>query len=465
MQSKPFDAADSVGQPVARRFATELSVITRLALPVALSEGGVVLLGLVEFAILGRRSTTVLAGAAVGRTLSLLALAPVIGIAAAVEPLSAQAVGAGDAVSSYRTLQASLRVGVATAAVCALLAVLSTYLLTACGVEPQVAAPARAFLIGQSPGLVLTATYLAGKAYLQTHNRTSPAFVAVICANILNVFVCSLLVGGDEQLVELGMPPIGLPPLGALGAGLASSIASVVLSGFVLVAVRRVRPRALAADVRMPTALLIRIGSSIGVQALAELGAISATGVFASRFGAVPVSAHQIALGLISVAYMGNVGLGIATSVRVGQAVGAGAAVRPAGLAGLAVGVACTTALSACLVIFSGDITRLFSPDPAVIALGARLLVLAAVVQLFQGAQAVLAGALRGMADAWYPLLANVVAHWFIGVPLGLTLAYWQHYGPVGLWWGLFTGNLLVALLLGKRFISMSSRTIRRVVD
>jgi len=73
---------------------------------------------------------------------------------------------------------------------------------------------------------------------------------------------------------------------------------------------------------------------------------------------------------------------------------------------------------------YSTFIARLFSPDPNVIRVGASLLVVAAAFQLFDGIQTVATGALRGTGDTQTPMLANLVAYWFIGLPLGCVLCF-----------------------------------------
>ena len=95
-------------------------------------------------------------------------------------------------------------------------------------------------------------------------------------------------------------------------------------------------------------------------------------------------------------------------------------------------------------------ISRLFSPDPIVIRTGAQLLLVAAAFQLFDGMQIVATGALRGTGDTRTPMLANLVAYWFLGLPLGYFLCFKMHWGVVGVWAGLCFGLMLIgsALLL-----------------
>ena len=116
----------------------------------------------------------------------------------------------------------------------------------------------------------------------------------------------------------------------------------------------------------------------------------------------------------------------------------------------MAIGVGFMAASGLVFVTFSTAIARLFSHDPAVVHVGAKLLLVAAAFQLFDGMQIVATGALRGTGDTRTPMLANLVAYWFLGLPLGYFLCFHLHWGVVGVWAGLCFGLMLIgtALLL-----------------
>ncbi|MCL2726592.1 MAG: hypothetical protein FWD69_19405, partial [Polyangiaceae bacterium] len=95
-------------------------------------------------------------------------------------------------------------------------------------------------------------------------------------------------------------------------------------------------------------------------------------------------------------------------------------------------------------------------------SLGVTLLRIAAAFEIFDGVQVVAAGALRGAGDIHYPFLATLGAHWTIGFPLALLLAFHAGWGAPGLWWGLLVGLVLVAFLLTDRFLRISRGLIKR---
>jgi MATE family multidrug resistance protein len=190
-----------------------------------------------------------------------------------------------------------------------------------------------------------------------------------------------------------------------------------------------------------------------------------------SRFGAAALAAHQICLGISSVTFMVPTAIGQASTVRVGFHLGAGdpGLARQAGFLSLGLGIAFMALAAACLRLSAAPIIHLFisSDDPllpAILTMGKQLIALAALFQIFDGAQAVAAGALRGLRDTRVPLLAALLGYWGIGLPLGVLLAFFLKWGPTGLWWGFVAGLALVSSLLCWRF-SLKSKARRQERD
>lgn len=450
--------ADSSTRVEARRIAA-------LAAPIALAQFGITALGLVDVAVLGHAAPVELGGAAIGRSIAFVAVALGLGATNALEPLAAQAVGAREPLGAWRAFVATLFACGLVWVPCALLAYASTWALVPLGIDPDLVPVARAFLVPQLPGMLLFSFFLAAKVYLQAHKRTGPSLFAAVIANVVNLVVCNVLVRGDEPFAALGLPALGLPRLGAFGAGLASTVASLVLAGWVFVAAFRLRPAGSVNAPRepLPIAKVLRLGMPVGLQVLAEIGVFSFVSVIAGRLGKVPVSAHQIAIGLASFTFMGALGIGGATAVRVGYAVGEGRSTRLSGLVGIALGAIFMSACAVSFLLVRRPLVSIFTEDPATAELAASLLGVAAAFQLFDGVQAVAAGALRGAGDVRFPFAINVAAHWLVGLPLSLYLAFVVGWGARGLWWGLMAGLAVVAVALLLRFLSLSKRLIARV--
>jgi MATE family multidrug resistance protein len=94
--------------------------------------------------------------------------------------------------------------------------------------------------------------------------------------------------------------------------------------------------------------------------------------------------------------------------------------------------------------------------DPAntrVIAFAVSFLAFAALFQIFDGAQAVASGMLRGLHDTTVPMIYAAIGYWGIGLPLGALLAFRFGFAGTGIWIGLASGLAAVAVLLLARWL------------
>jgi multidrug resistance protein, MATE family len=154
--------------------------------------------------------------------------------------------------------------------------------------------------------------------------------------------------------------------------------------------------------------------------------------------------------GFAALTFMVPLGISSAAAVRVGHQLGRGDPTRAhlAGWSAILLGAGFMTCTGLVFVTASKQIARLFSPDLAVIRVGATLLLVAAAFQLFDGLQTVATGALRGSGDTRTPMLANLVAYWFIGLPFGYVLCFRFGWGALGIWIGLCIGLMIIGSAL-----------------
>jgi MATE family multidrug resistance protein len=177
--------------------------------------------------------------------------------------------------------------------------------------------------------------------------------------------------------------------------------------------------------------------------------------VFTASFGSASVDANQIALGLASFTFMGALGVSGATAVRVGHAVGARdhEAARRSGLTGIALGAAAMGIGAIVFATIPSVLVRFFSQDSEIVEIGTALVRVAALFQLFDGMQAVGAGALRGAGDVRFAFAGGVVSYWVIGLPLALFFGVAHGHGALGMWWGLSVSLVAAAIIFLVRFI------------
>lgn len=272
---------------------------------------------------------------------------------------------------------------------------------------------------------------------------------------VLNVVLNWILIYGN----------LGAPALGLAGAGWATLAARVII---LVVLVAWLRGRSVFRPVWPDTWLrglrgedfrvLLRIGLPAAVMLFFEVAAFMAAALMMGWLGANALAAHQIALSCAGFVFMFPLGLSMAVGMRVSKAVGEGRIDLARPIVGGALAMTCLMmATSAALFWIAGPwLACGFVDDPAVVALAAQLLVVAAIFQLFDGAQVVGAGALRGLTDVRVPALITFVAYWLLAIPGGYVLGLHTKLGAIGIWSGLAAGLAIAAVLLAWRFLRMT---------
>jgi len=261
---------------------------------------------------------------------------------------------------------------------------------------------------------------------------------------------------------------LGFPPLGALGSGIATAcVFWIEALAFLAYIATRHHYRALALfshfDRPKPQAIgeLLRIGVPMGVSLFMEASLFVAVALAIGTLGTDVVASHQIAINVASVTFMVPLGIAMATTVRVGHAVGRGDAegVRDAGLVGLGLTLIAQGVSAALMLTIPEHIAGLYTEDTGVIVLAAQLLILAGLFQFSDGLQVAASGALRGLKDTRVPMLITTFAYWGVGMPVGWWLAFRAGLGARGMWMGLIAGLSMAAVLLTTRFWRLARST------
>jgi multidrug resistance protein, MATE family len=446
----------------------ELGALVGLALPLCLGHLAHQLMFIVDAALLGRYDEASLAGAGLaGNTLfavTVLGIGTIMGL----DTLLPQALGAGEQGRARAQFASGLQLAlILTVPISAVVAVFAL-LLPRSGVEAGVAAEAAVHLYGRLPGIAAMLLYATTRSYLQAHHVIRPIVVAMVVGNVVNGLVAWLFIFGDRGLEWLGLPGVGMPAMGAFGAGLATSLvgwASLLVCWLGVRSLHRSRPAGPPSRQAGHARAIVRLGAPVGLQLLAEVGIFTLTGFLAGTMGRLPSAAHQVALVLASFSFSIALGIGAATSVQVGRAIGAGDthAARRAGALGMAVGAGLMGSAGLVFLAFPGQLAALFTDDQAVRAAAIPLLRIAAVFQLSDAIQAVSAGALRGVGATRFTFIANLVGHYAIGFPVAVLLGFSLDMGAAGLWWGLSIGLTGVAIAQSHRFRRLTSRPVARV--
>lgn len=418
-----------------------------LAGPVVLAEIGWVSMAIVDTIVVGPLGPAAIGAVGIGSILFQAVAIFGMGLLLGLETLVSHAHGAGRLEECHRWLVHGVGLSLLVAPVLTALAFAGIAFLPMWGFSGEVlrlTAPYLRVLVWSLLPLLL---YAAFRRYLQALAIVKPVTFALVSANLINAVGAWALVYGH----------LGLPTMGTTGSGVATLLSRIYLAAFLGAAVvyhdRRHRVSLFAVGWRLTwrrLSRLVRLGFPAAAQVTLELGVFAAASALAGKLDAVSLASHQVTLNLASLTFMVPLGLASAGAVRVGHAVGRqdprGAALS--GWTALALGVGFMALAALAFVVVPRPLFHLFTFNEEVVSLGARLLLVAAMFQMFDGLQGVATGVLRGLGDTRTPMITNLVGHWLLGLPLGYALCFRWDWGVVGLWVGLSLGLITVALVL-----------------
>lgn len=454
------------------RLRRELRATALLSAPLVVGQLSSMGMNVIDTVLAGRHGTQTLAAIGIGAPAWSVVILLCIGVLMAVPPSVAQLDGAGRRAEIGPLVRQALWLALALGlGLFALMRVAP--LALAHFVAPEVMRGVEGFLHGISWGAPALALYFGLRYTAEGVAWTVPTMVVGASGLVLLLPLGWALMDGWGALPELGAGGLGLAT--AIVLWLQVAVMATTLARSRRCADLRLFERLDAPDPR-EIAQLLRLGVPMGIAIFMEGSLFVATALLIATLGTVPIAAHQVAILAASAAFMVPLGVAMGTTVRVGQAKGAGDAegVRWAAKAGWIIGVATQTASALLLALGGAWIAALITDDPAVIAMAATLMLFAALFQYTDGLQAISAGALRGLKDTRVPAWITVLSYWGLGLPTGVLLGgvgadggerlvVGLGWGPTGYWVGLIVGLSVAAVLLTWRFLALSSRDLRRV--
>jgi multidrug resistance protein, MATE family len=428
-------------------FRSELAPLLRLAVPVVLAELGWMSMGLVDTVMVAPLGPAAIGAAGIGNALHIAFAIFGMGLLLGLDTLVAQAYGAGDHSDCHRWLLHGLLLAAILAVPLTATCLVVLVAIPSLGFHPEVLPLLRSYFAVALWGTLPLLLYAAVRRYLQGIHAVAPVAFALVSANLVNAGANYVLIYGH----------LGMPALGVAGSAWATVLARVYLFVVLLLAARhydRLRDSGLATVSRRVSVdrlrKLWRLGLPAASQISIEVAAFAAATALAGRLDPISSASHQLALNIAATAFMVPLGIASAGAVRVGNRIGArdpeGA--RRAGWTAIGLGGVFMSATALLFVAAPRTLIGLFAPGPDVLALGASLVLIAAVFQLFDGLQAVATGALRGLGETRTPMLVNLVGHWMLGLPLGAILCFALGVGVRGLWVGLSVGLIVCGVIL-----------------
>jgi len=280
-----------------------------------------------------------------------------------------------------------------------------------------------------------------------------------LIANIVNAFTNWLLIFGNW----------GFPALGLDGAGWATFASRIFMALALMIFVmnnkffKQYDVSFHFRSINWPVIKkILSLGLPSGIQYFFEVGAFSFAVIMVGWLGTKQLAAHQIAINLASISFMAVLGISVAGSIRVGNAVGRKdiAETRRAGFTASLLGASIMLFAGIIFILFRNYLPTLYVNDEVVISYASSLLIIAALFQISDGTQAVGIGILRGLTDVKIPTAITFIAYWIVGLPVGYLLGFNFGMGVQGVWIGLLLGLTTSAILLTLRFNVRSKQII-----
>lgn len=436
---------------------SELNVLLRLSAPMIATQFFIMGMGFVDTAMSGQYSSLDLAGVAIGGVILWPLFMLFAGVLTALTPMVSQHVGGGRRLAVGALVQQGIWVAMIFGVILFSLVRISEPLLIVFDVAPEAVSIAMAYLKAASWGCPAVMLYVTLRYACEGLGQT----------------LLPMLIAGTTLPINAGLNYVliyglfGAPELGGEGCGWATAITMWFELGVMLLVIRRpwLRNTGLFERILKPKLATIKsilqVGLPIGMTMFLEMTVFSLVSLLVGSIGIAAIGANTIGGNLNWFVFVIPMALGSAASIRVGFHVGAKDYARAAKVARLSVLISATYAFLASLVLVLGRevLPRIYTSDPAVLALTAEVLLIVAAYQFFDCTQATLIGALRGYKDTQYPMIISIIGYWFIALPVGTLLGWgllgWD-LGVLGFWVGLGCGVGFVALFAFVRLYRTS---------
>lgn len=390
---------------------TELQASLRLAIPLISAQVAQAATGFVDTVMMGWLGQEALAAGGLATTTFSTLLVTATGVVMAVSPLIAEAHGAGNSARVRQITRQGFWLSLLLAIPMMVLLAHMDVLMMRLGQKANTVALAKSYLDVMLWGLLPALLFAMFKGVVASLSQTRPIMVIVVAGTTFNAI-------GNYAL---GLGNLGFSAMGLAGIALASTLSywGMLLCLIVYVIKHpQLRTQCLFPEwyrVELkPLQELIWLGIPIGISFGLEIGLYAVTAYLIGIFGTDALAAYQIVIQTIVILFMVPVGIGYATTIRVGQWHGQQNAqgVKQAAAVGMCLGAVFMALTAVLLIGFPRTLTALYlrvdNPNNAnVVSLATAMFAISAFSQLFDGVQTTAAGALRGLQDTYVPTLLS----------------------------------------------------------
>ena len=437
------------------------SLIAALAWPTMVEEALGTVVHYVDTAMVGQMGAH--ASACVGLTSSTtwMVNSPLWALATGVLACVARAVGAKDRGMARRIASQSVLLTLISGAVIGLITLIASPFLPGwLGAEESLRHDGSVyFAIVCAPMLFRAAHVIFASAIRATGDTRTPMFIN-LAMNGLNIVLNALFIyeSGPVSILGLTLTRPGLG-LGVTGAALATALSFVFGGTAMTVTLMRngqISPWGMKLRLdREAMTPCVRIGIPVvGTRLATTMGHVVFTGLVTS-LGETALAAHTIAITAEQAFYIPGYGMQTAASTLAGQALGEGdrAKLRRVTKTIMLITMAMMAVTGGALFCMPRFMMSLFTPDPAVIALGVPVLKIVALSEPIYGMAIILEGAFNGVGDTKAPFVISLMCMWGIRILFTFICVKALGLGLNWVWLCMVADNVSRGLLLGARYI------------
>ena len=449
-------------------YTREFKYNIKLAYPVMIGMLGHTFVQFVDNIMVGQLGTAELAAISLGNSVVFIGMSIGIGFSQAITPLIAEADGAKKDKDISGIFEHSFLICIILGLVLFLLVFLNRNLLYSMNQPIEVVELASPYLFWVSFSLISIVTFQSFRQFADGLSFTRAAMYSTLVGNVINVILNFVLIFGFWIF----------PKLGVEGAAIGTLISRLCMLTFIIFYLKLHEKLSKYIIRFFPTKVQIKrvkkilyLGLPSALHSFFEV-AFFISAVWMSGFiGKNSQAANQIALNLSSMTYMVALGVGVAAMIRVGNQRGMMnfKKLREVAISTLLLIIIIDIFFCLIFLIFN-DLLPLLYLDPSdqsnlndvneVISIASKLLIVAGVFQLFDGIQAVVLGALRGMQDVNKPAIIIFFSYGILGFPISYFLGFHTSLAMVGIWIGLLSGLFFSSLFLFLRFNYLSKKII-----
>jgi len=431
----------------------------KVAIPVMLTQAGQITVNLADNIMVGHLGTAELAGVSFANSIFILGMVFGIGFTQGLTPHVGQSFGRGDQAKVGRLLENSISLNAISSILLALLMFVMSFFMDSMGQTPEVVHQAKLYYNTMLFSLFPFLMFFGLRQFSEGIGITKYAMYITLIANGLNIFLNWVLIYGH----------FGFDAMGVKGAAIATLISRVLMFlAFIYLIFRHSDYNKYLVyfskrffDPKIVKEVL-KTSIPLSFQNLVEITAFSLSAIMVGWSGKVALASHQVAMSMSSFSFMLALGVGAASTIRVSHQYGFGdyKAMRTAGFAAIHLSVALMSVSGLAYILFRNYIPIIYTEDVLVRELAAKLLIIAALFQIFDAIQLSGLAALRALADVKIPLILSIISYYLVCLPLGYFCGVYLELGAVGVWIGLLLGLVFAALLFLWRFNKISNQII-----